>query len=66
MIKNHPFVDGNKRTAVLCFTILCAMNNLIHTLPGYGLDALAIYLEKVQGIDHQDVIKVVAQELFKN
>jgi len=29
MIKNHPFVDGNKRSAFLCLKIFLALNGVI-------------------------------------
>tara|TARA_B100000508_G_scaffold41634_2_gene32515 strand:+ start:3625 stop:3915 length:291 start_codon:yes stop_codon:yes gene_type:complete len=64
LIKNHPFIDGNKRTAVLCFMTLCALNNLHEHLEGYDLDALAVFIEQVNSGDHKRVITVVAKEIF--
>ena len=66
LIKNHPFVDGNKRTAVLCFMVLCSLNNLHQHLEGYDLDALAVFLEQINSDDYKRVITVVAQEIFTN
>ena len=66
LIKNHPFIDGNKRTAVLSFMILCEMNEMREHLEGYNLDSLAVFLEQVGSDDYQRVIKVVAQEIFSN
>ena len=66
LIKNHPFVDGNKRTAVLCFMVLCAFNNLHQHLEGYNLDALAVFLEQVNSDDYKKVITIAAQEIFKD
>ncbi|USN92458.1 MAG: Fic family protein [Candidatus Nomurabacteria bacterium] len=65
LIKNHPFVDGNKRTAVLCFMILCSLNNLHKHLKGYDLDALAVFLEQISSDDYKHVIAVVAKEIFE-
>ena len=65
LIKNHPFVDGNKRTAVLSFLILCALNHRHKYLKDYNLDALAVFLEQVNSDDYKRVIKVVAREIFK-
>jgi prophage maintenance system killer protein len=64
IIKNHPFTDGNKRTAVLVFLVLSRMNDLRQHLENYDLDALAIFLEKYQGEDHQKLIRVVAETIF--
>ena len=64
LIKNHPFTDGNKRTAVLAFIVLCYANSLEEHLEGYNLDALAVFLEKVQGDDYQFVISEVARFIF--
>lgn len=64
LIKNHPFTDGNKRTAVLSFLILCEMNNLKPNMKGVGLDALAVFLEETKEKDHQRVIKSVSKLLF--
>ena len=64
IIKNHPFIDGNKRTATLSFLVLCALNNLNRD-DDLNLDALAIYLEQTpQHADHQKVISDVAKALF--
>ncbi|MEK7639501.1 MAG: Fic family protein [Patescibacteria group bacterium] len=64
LIKNHPFVDGNKRTAVLVFLVLSRMNDLETHLNGYDLDALAVFLESVKNNDHHYVIKVVSKTIF--
>ena len=65
IIKDHPFIDGNKRTAVLVFLVLCRVNNVNCHLDGYGLDSLAIFIEQIKLIDHQPVIKFVAKEIFE-
>jgi death-on-curing protein len=65
IIKNHPFTDGNKRTAVLIFLVLCERNNLIKKLENYDLDNLAVYLER-QKADHQTIISEVAKVIFRN
>lgn len=66
LIKDHPFTDGNKRTASLVFSIVCAINELS---PRFGdgyptLDELAVFIEKVQEQDHQKVIRLIAGLLF--
>ena len=65
LIKSHPFVDGNKRTAVLVFLVLCRINDMEKHLQGYDLDSLAIFLEQTTG-NHQQVIKAVAETIFTN
>src|SRR4051812_46317419 len=50
LIKDHPFTDGNKRTAVLVFSILCELNNLSINR-NLNLDEVAVYIEKIQEQD---------------
>ena len=64
LIKNHPFTDGNKRTAVLCFEVLCQLNGLQPKYDGYTLDELAVYIERQQTKDHQDLIKRLSKITF--
>jgi prophage maintenance system killer protein len=64
IIKDHPFVDGNKRTAALVFLVLCRMNNVKTSMPGYGLDALAVFLEQQAPTNHQRLISLVAKTVF--
>jgi prophage maintenance system killer protein len=64
IIKDHPFTDGNKRTAVLAFLVVCNINNLRPKLNGISLDALAVYVEKTHESDHRKVIEAVADLLF--
>ena len=63
LINNHTLTDGNKRTAVLVFLVLCDWNNLIKRLENYDLDSLAVYLERRNG-DHQEIINEVASVIF--
>jgi len=63
IIKNHPFIDGNKRTAVLTFRVVCSLNKLI-IAPEISLDAWAVFIEKIQEQDHHLVIKNIANFLF--
>lgn len=67
LIKDHPFTDGNKRTASLVFSMVCDINQLS---PRFGngyptLDELAVFIEKVQEQDHQKVIRLIAKVLFE-
>ena len=66
LVKDHPFIDGNKRTASLVFSMVCDINGLF---PRFGngyptLDELAVFIEKVQEQDHQKVIRLIAKVLF--
>ena len=68
LIKDHPFTDGNKRTASLVFSVVCDINELV---PEFGngnptLDELAVFIERVREIDHQSVIRQIAKLLFPN
>jgi len=64
IIKDHPFTDGNKRTAVLAFLVVCNINNLRPQLNGISLDALAVYIEKTHEPDPRKVIEAVTDLLF--
>jgi prophage maintenance system killer protein len=64
LIKDHPFTDGNKRTASLAFEVVCALNDLHPNYHDIGLDAWAVYVEKVQEVDHQKTIRLIAEVLF--
>ena len=63
IIKDHPFIDGNKRTAVLTFRVACRLNELIASKE-ISLDSLAVYIEKTQEQDHHFVIRAIAMLLF--
>ncbi|TSC71165.1 MAG: hypothetical protein G01um101449_93 [Parcubacteria group bacterium Gr01-1014_49] len=64
LINDHPFTDGNKRTATLSFLTLCKLNGLEPNLEGFTLDQLAVTLEKTKA-DHQEVIRLTVKLLFK-
>lgn len=66
LIKDHPFTDGNKRTASLVFSVICSINELS---PEFGdgnptLDELAVFIERIQEEDHHAVIRKIATMLF--
>ncbi|MFA6519606.1 MAG: Fic family protein [Candidatus Paceibacterota bacterium] len=63
LINDHPFTDGNKRTAVLCFLTLCKLNGLEPQFGDFTLDQLAVTLEKINA-DYQHVIRLVVELLF--
>lgn len=65
LIKNHPFVDGNKRTACLVFEVVCSLNDIVPQYDGFTLDELAIFLEQKPSRDYQTIIKTTARLLFE-
>lgn len=64
LINDHPFTDGNKRTATLSFLTLCELNDLTPRFEGFTLDQLAVTLEKAEG-DHHQLISQVTELLFR-
>ena len=44
VIRNHPFVDGNKRTGFMCAAVFLAINDLILTAPEPAVVAMTIAL----------------------
>lgn len=64
IIKDHPFTDGNKRTASLVFEVVCNINNLQPNYSVFTLDKWAVFIEKIQERDHQKVIGELARILF--
>jgi len=64
LTKNHPFTDGNKRTASLSFEIICDLNSLNPNYKDFTLDELVVFVEKIREKDHQLTIKTIANNLF--
>ena len=64
LIKDHPFTDGNKRTASLVFEVVCDINDLTPNFKEFTLDQLAVFIEKVKESNHQEVIKSISSLLF--
>jgi len=65
LIKDHPFTDGNKRTATITFLVLCQLNELDFQSNSFSaLDKLAVLIEKITEKDHQLVISTIAKILF--
>ncbi len=65
IIKNHPFTDGNKRTASIVFLVLCDINDLHPDFFDFSLDELVVFIEKTKINDHQKFIGIVAKALFE-
>jgi prophage maintenance system killer protein len=64
LIKNHPFTDGNKRTAALTFEVVCYLNNLHPNYGNFTLDELAVFIEGYKTEDHQKLITDLTTILF--
>ena len=64
LIKDHPFTDGNKRTASLIFEVVCDINNLTPNFKDFTLDQLAVFIEKIRDDEHQVIIKTIAELIF--
>ena len=64
LIKDHPFTDGNKRTASLVFEVICDLNRLKPNYSEFTLDVVAVFIEKIQESDHQAVIRMLVNLLF--
>ncbi|MBI4848913.1 MAG: type II toxin-antitoxin system death-on-curing family toxin [Nitrospirae bacterium] len=64
LIKNHPFIDGNKRTAITATGIFLRIN-------GYSLEASQKELEQftlrmaTEKISFKDAVKWFKKELYK-
>jgi len=65
LIKDHPFTDGNKRTAVLAFETACALNDIKPEYEGFTLDELALFIEQEKREDHHVFIAGIAEMLFQ-
>lgn len=64
LIKDHPFVDGNKRTAVLTLMLLCEINILEFNFLDNDFDELAVFVEQSESSDYKNVIKKIAKEFI--
>ncbi|NQV92981.1 Fic family protein [Candidatus Kaiserbacteria bacterium] len=63
IINDHPVTDGNKRLSILWFEIYCQINDLKPDTSEYGLDVLAVGIEKTD-IEMDQLIQVVKSILF--
>ena len=64
LIKAHAFIDGNKRTACLSFSVICNMNKLNPNYKNFSLDELAVFIEKEKRKDYQEFIHEITLVLF--
>ena len=64
IIKDHPFVDGNKRVACISFETVCAINKITPNYRDFRLDELAVFIEKNKRKNYQKFIHSIANLLF--
>jgi death-on-curing protein len=64
IIKDHPFVDGNKRMAVLWLQIFCEIYGLVISTKHISLDVLAVSVEKTKDLDNDQLFGLVRVILF--
>lgn len=72
IVKNHGFVDGNKRIAAACFLLFLQSNNLLHNNEGISIisnDALAsltLFIASSKPEEMETVKKLVISVLNRN
>ena len=72
IVKNHGFVDGNKRIAAACFLLFLQKNNLLHNSEGISIisnDALAsltLFIASSKPEEMDTVKKLVISVLNRN
>lgn len=72
IVKNHGFVDGNKRIAAACFLLFLQHNDLLHTREGVSIisnDALAsltLFIASSKPEEMETVKKLVISVLNRN
>lgn len=66
IIKDHPFTDGNKRTAVFFFQVYCEANKLVvDPFMNLSLDQIAVSIEKSKNLNNERLINLVRKLLFR-
>jgi hypothetical protein len=71
VIKNRPFVDGNKRIASLLFVVLLIENNFLYDAKGErkfndsGLIALALLVEETKPSEKPIIVKLITNLVSK-
>ena len=64
IIKDHPVTDGNKRLALLWFSVYCSVQGLKPDASPYGLDVLVVSIEQSE-LDMETLMKFVKAILFR-
>jgi prophage maintenance system killer protein len=65
LIANHPFVDGNKRTAVVALDLFLLANEYYLTIPDNKMYPLAMSVAtyRERGIGHAEILHEIARVL---
>lgn len=63
IINDHPVTDGNKRLSVFWFEVYCKVNKLKTDEIPFGLDVLAVAIEK-SDLKMEELLAVVEDLLF--
>lgn len=72
VVKNHSFVDGNKRIAAVLFLVYLNRNGLLYTASGQkrladsGLVALTLLIAESKPAEKNDIVKIVVNLINKN
>jgi death-on-curing protein len=66
IIKNHAFIDGNKRSAVLFLQVYCDVFGLEIKNTDFSLDQLAVDVEAAKNVEFYNLISIIKQILFGN
>lgn len=64
IIKDHPMTDGNKRLSILWFSVYCKVHKLTPKVSEYGLDVLAVAIEK-SDLHVEKSMEIVKSILFQ-
>ena len=62
--KNHPFVDGNKRAAVISMLVILRMNDVILSYTQRELIALGLGIAS-SGIEYEDIVLWINEHIVK-
>jgi death-on-curing family protein len=72
VVKNHAFVDGNKRIAAACFLLFLERNGLLHTITGQtiisneALACLTLFVAASKAEEMETVKKLLISVLNRN
>jgi prophage maintenance system killer protein len=72
VVKNHAFVDGNKRIAAACFLLFLERNGLLHTITGQtiisneALASLTLFVAASKAEEMETVKKLLISVLNRN
>ncbi len=65
LVKDHALIDGNKRMAVLWFSVYCNAPELKPKYTHFSLDQIAVAIEKSKSDSMEEVLEAVRILLFE-